>query len=147
MVGGGRATAKEAPMAERKGAGASTSKPAAKKGAARPRPDKAAGESVLLAKIAAMREPFRTMGERLHTVILSSAPDLVPTLWYGMPGYAKDGTCVCFFIAEKYMTFGLTEKANLFDDGARMQPSSFALKELTAVEEERIAALVRKAVS
>ncbi|MBA4067983.1 MAG: hypothetical protein C0501_30625 [Isosphaera sp.] len=93
-----------------------------------------------------MPEPYRAMGERLHAVITAAAPALAPTLWYGMPGYAKDGRCVCFLIAEKYLTFGLTEKADLFDDGARMQPSSFALRELTAAEEARVAALVRKAV-
>jgi len=108
---------------------------------------KADGESAVLAKIAAMPEPHRAMAERLHALIKAAAPALTPTLWYGMPGYAKDGKCVCFFCAEKYLTFGFTEKANFFDDGARMQASSFALKELTAVEEATIRALVMKAAS
>ena len=126
-----------------------TTKQAAKKAAARPGPrvDKADGESAVLAKIAAMPGPYRAMGDRLHTIIKASAPALSPTVWYGMPGYAKDGKCVCFFRADKYMTFGFTEEANLFDEGAHMQPSAFALKALTAAEEARIGALVKKAVS
>ena len=104
-------------------------------------------ESAVLAAIAAMPEPYRAMGERLHAIIKASAPALSPKVWYGMPGYAKNGKCVCFFRADKYMTFGFTEEANLFDEGAHMQPSAFALKELTAAEETRIGALVKKAVS
>jgi hypothetical protein len=80
-----------------------TAKPAAKK---------ADGEAAVLAKIAAMPAPYRAMGERLHALILRSAPELKPTVWCGMPGYAKDGPVVCFFRADKYMTFGLTDKAN-----------------------------------
>lgn len=111
-------------------------------------PDKAAGETAVLAKIAAMPEPYRTMGERLHAVIRASVPALSPIVWYGMPGYARNGRCVCFFRAGKnYLTFGLTEEANVFDEGARMQPIAFALKELTAAEETRIGELVKKAVS
>ena len=127
----------------------STTRHAAKKVAARPGKgaDKADGERAVLAKIAAMPGPYRAMGEQLHAIIKASAPALSPKVWYGMPGYARDGTCVCFFRADKYMTLGFTEEANLFDEGAHMQPSAFALKELTAAEEARIGALVKKAVS
>jgi len=112
--------------------------------------DKADGEGAVLAKIAEMPEPDRTMGKRLHTIIKASTPALLPRLWYGMPAYAKDGKIVCFFQAAqkfktRYATLGFSDKANL-DEGA-MWPSSFALKELTAAEEARIAALVKKAVS
>jgi uncharacterized protein YdhG (YjbR/CyaY superfamily) len=113
--------------------------------------DKAGGESALLAKIAAMPQPDRAMGERLHTIIKASAPDLSPKTWYGMPAYAnKDGKVVCYFTAaskfkSRYATLGFNDTANL-DDGA-MWPTSFALTQLTAAEEARIAALVKKAVS
>ena len=108
------------------------------------------GEGAVLAKIAAMREPDRAMGKRLHAIITASAPGLVPRLWYGMPAYAKDGNVVCFFqsaqkFKTRYATFGFSDKAQL-DDGA-MWPNAFALKALTAVEAARIAALVKKAVS
>ena len=110
---------------------------------------KADGEKAVLAKIAEMPEPDRAMGERLHAIIKASAPALSPKLWYGMPAYAKDGKVVCFFRAQKfkerYMTLGFNEEANL-DEGA-MWPTAFALKELTAAEEARIGALVKKAVS
>jgi hypothetical protein len=114
------------------------------------RADKADGESVLLAKIAEMPEPDRAMGERLHAIIKASAPALAPRTWYGMPAYAKDGKVVCYFqsahkFKSRYATFGFNDPANL-DDGA-MWPTSFALKELTAAAEARIAALVKKAVS
>src|SRR5258708_3703347 len=129
----------------------STSKKAAKKAAARPGPraDKADGESAVLAKIAAMPEPDRTLGERLHAIIKASAPALSPRLWYGMPAYAKDGKVVCFFrdtqkFKERYMTLGFNQEANL-DEGV-LWPIAFALKELTAAEEARIGALVKKAV-
>ena len=107
-------------------------------------------ESAFLAKIAEMPEPDRGMAERIHAVVTASAPDLSPKLWYGMPGYAKDGKVVCFFqpaqkFKTRYATFGFNETANL-DDGA-MWPTAFALTELTAAEEERIGALVKKAVS
>ena len=106
------------------------------------------GETVVLAKIAAMEEPYRAMGERLHAIIKASAPDLSPKLWYGMPAYARDGQVICFFrganvFKERYMTLGFSDKANL-DDGA-MWPIAFALKKLTAVEEKKIAAIVKKA--
>ena len=114
-----------------------------------PRADKADGESDVLAKIAEMPEPDRAMAERLHAIVKASAPALSPRTWYGMPAYAKDGKVVCFFqSAEKfksrYATFGFSDKANL-DEGA-MWPTAFALKELTAAEEAKIDALVKKAV-
>ena len=104
----------------------------------------------MLAKIAEMPEPDRTMGERLHEIIKASAPSLSPKTWYGMPAYARDGKVVCFFQSAKkfnsrYATLGFSDKANL-DDGA-MWPTSFALKELSGAEEARIGALVKKAVS
>ncbi|HVA46300.1 MAG TPA: DUF1801 domain-containing protein [Pirellulales bacterium] len=130
----------------------SSNKKAAKKAAARPAPraDKADGESSVLAQVAAMPGPDRVLGERLHAIIKASAPALTPRLWYGMPAYAKDGKVVCFFqsaqkFKTRYATFGFMHKANL-DEGA-MWPTAFALKELTAAEEARIAALVKKAVS
>ena len=130
----------------------STTMQAAKKAAARPGPraDKGDGESAVLAKIAAMPAPYRAIGERLHAIIKASAPVLSPRLWYGMPAYAKDGQVVCFFrgaqmFKERYMTLGFSDKANL-DEGA-LWPIAFALTELTAAEEARIGALVKKAVS
>ena len=115
-----------------------------------PRGKKADQESAMLAKIAEMSEPDRAMAERLHAVITASAPALSPKLWYGMPAYAKDGKVVCFFqpaekFKSRYATFGFNDDANL-DEGA-MWPTSFALKEFTAADEARIAALVKKAVS
>jgi uncharacterized protein YdhG (YjbR/CyaY superfamily) len=112
--------------------------------------DKAAGEGALLAKIADMQGPERAMAERLHAIIKASAPALSPKTWYGMPAYAKDGKVVCFFqpaekFKSRYATLGFSDEANL-DEGA-MWPTSFALKELTAAEEARIGALVKKAVS
>ena len=114
------------------------------------RGDKADEESAVLAKIAEMPEPDRSMAERLHALIKSSAPGLAPKTWYGMPAYAKDGKVVCFFtpaskFKERYATFGFNATANL--DEGNMWPTSFALKELTAAEEARIEALVKKAVS
>ena len=111
--------------------------------------DKAAGESAVLAKIAEMRGPDRTMAKRLHAIVKASAPALSPKTWYGMPAYAKDGKVVCYFqSAEKfkarYATFGFSDKANL--DAGAMWPTSFALTELTAAEEAKIGALVKKAV-
>ena len=109
----------------------------------------AGGESDVLAKIAEMPEADRAMAERLHDVIKASAPALSPRTWYGMPAYAKDGKVVCFFqsaqkFKTRYATFGFSDKANL-DSGA-MWPTSFALKELSAAEEKKIGALVKKAV-
>jgi uncharacterized protein YdhG (YjbR/CyaY superfamily) len=111
---------------------------------------KADGESDVLAKIAEMAEPDRSMAERLHVIIKASAPDLSPKTWYGMPAYAKDGKVVCFFQSAqkfnaRYATFGFNDSANL-DEGA-MWPTAFALKELTAAVEKRIEALVKQAVS
>jgi hypothetical protein len=129
-----------------------TTKKAAKKAAARPGPraDEPDGESAVLAAIAAMPGPDRAMGERLHAIIKASAPALSPRLWYGMPAYAKDGKVVCFFqsaakFKTRYATLGFQHEANLDEGG--MWPTYFALKELTADEEARIGALVKKAVS
>ena len=112
--------------------------------------DTADGESAVLAKIAAMREPDRAMGKRLHAIIKASAPALSPRLWYGMPAYAKNGQVVCFFqsaqkFKTRYATFGFSDKANL-DEGT-VWPVAFALKELTAADEARIGALVKKALN
>jgi uncharacterized protein YdhG (YjbR/CyaY superfamily) len=114
-----------------------------------PRAGKADGESEVLAKIAEMPGPDRAMAKRLHAIIKASAPALSPKTWYGMPAYAKDGNVVCFFqsadkFKSRYATFGFNDTANL-DEGA-MWPTSFALKELTATEEAKIGALVKKAV-
>ena len=110
---------------------------------------KADGEQALLAKVAEMKGTDRAMAKRLHAIITAAAPTLSPKTWYGMPAYAKDDKIVCFFkSAEKfksrYATFGFEEAANI-DDGA-MWPTSWALKELTAADEKRITALVKKAV-
>jgi uncharacterized protein YdhG (YjbR/CyaY superfamily) len=107
-------------------------------------------QSELLAKIAELPEPDRVMAERLHAIITASAPSLSPKLWYGMPGYAKDGKVLCFFQSAKkfnsrYATLGFNDPANL-DEGA-MWPTAFALTELTADVEARIGALVKKAAS
>jgi uncharacterized protein YdhG (YjbR/CyaY superfamily) len=111
---------------------------------------KADGERDVLAKIAAMKGTDRAMAQRLHELVKASAPGLSPRTWYGMPAYAKDGKVVCFFqSAEKfnsrYATFGFSDKANL--DKGSMWPTAFALKELSAADEKKIAALVKKAVS
>ncbi len=120
------------------------------KAEARANKDKAQGERDVLAKIAEMPEPDRTIAMRLHEIIKANAPVLSPKTWYGMPAYARDGKVVCFFqsadkFQARYASFGFNDTANL-DDGA-MWPTAFALKELTAAEEEKIAALVKKAVS
>ena len=120
------------------------------KAEARANTDRAAGESDVLAKIAEMPGADRTMAERIHAVIKASAPALTPRTWYGMPAYAKDGKVLCFFqSAEKfksrYATFGFSDEANL-DEGS-MWPNAFALTRLTAADEARIGALVKKAVS
>jgi hypothetical protein len=104
----------------------------------------------VLAKIAEMPEPDRALGERLHAIIKASAPALSPRLWYGMPAYAEGGKVVCFFqsaqkFKTRYATFAFSDEANL-DDGA-MWPTAFALTKLTAADEARIGALVKKAVS
>ena len=115
-----------------------------------PRAGKADGESDVLAKIAEMTEPDRGMAERLHAIVKATAPDLSPKTWYGLPAYARDGNVVCFFQSaqkfnSRYATFGFSDKANL-DEGA-MWPTSFALTKMTAADEARIAALVKRAVS
>ena len=120
------------------------------KAEARANKDRAAGESDLLAKIAEMPEPERAMARRLHEIITASAPALSPKTWYGMPAYAKDGKVVCFFQSAskfntRYATFGFQHDANL--DEGEMWPTAYALKALTATEEERISALVKKAAS
>jgi uncharacterized protein YdhG (YjbR/CyaY superfamily) len=122
------------------------------KAAARPGTDadKTDGESAVLAVIAAMQEPSRAIGERLHALIKASAPVLSPKVWYGMPAYAMNGKVVCFFrgaekFKERYMTLGFSQEANL--DEGRLWPTAFALTELTAAEEASISALVKKAVS
>jgi uncharacterized protein YdhG (YjbR/CyaY superfamily) len=120
------------------------------KAEARANEDRVAGESALLAAIAEMQGPDRAMAKRLHALIKASAPALMPKTWYGMPAYAKDGKIVCFFksaakFKSRYATLGFEDEANL-DEGT-MWPTSFALKELTAADEARIAALVKKAVS
>jgi uncharacterized protein YdhG (YjbR/CyaY superfamily) len=112
--------------------------------------DKAGGERDVLAKIAAMRAPDRALGERLHKIIKASAPALSPKLWYGMPAYAKDGKIVCHFqdaqkFKTRYATLGFSDTAKL-DDGS-MWPVAFALTKLTAADEARIGALVKKAAS
>lgn len=119
------------------------------KAAARRGADKADGESEVFAKFAEMVEPDRSMGLRLHAIIKTSAPALSPKLWYGMPAYARDGKVVCFFqsgqkFKTRYSTLGFSDAANL-DQGA-LWPVAFALKELSSADEEKIAALVRKAV-
>ena len=120
------------------------------KAEARAGKDRAEGEKTLLAKIAEMPEPERSMAERLHEIIKANAPTLAPKTWYGMPAYARDGKVVCFFqsahkFGARYATLGFNDAANL-DEGA-MWATSFALMELTAAEEAKIAALVKKAVS
>ncbi len=113
--------------------------------------EKADGESAALAAIAEMPDSDRVMAERIHAIVKANAPVLVPKTWYGMPAYAnKDGKVVCFFQAAdkfkyRYATLGFNEAANL--DEGDMWPTAFALKQLTADDEKRIAALVRKAVS
>jgi uncharacterized protein YdhG (YjbR/CyaY superfamily) len=148
---------KSAPASSKKSKGFSDFEKAAMKERARElkaeeraNKDKAFGESEVLAKIAEMPEPDRAMAKRLHAIIKASAPALSPKTWYGMPAYAKDGKVVCFFqsgqkFKARYATLGFSDKANL-DEGA-MWPTTFALKELTAAEEARIGALVKKAVS
>jgi uncharacterized protein YdhG (YjbR/CyaY superfamily) len=121
------------------------------KAEARANKKKAEGESDVLAKIAEMQGPDRAMAERLHEIVKTSAPELSPKTWYGMPAYAdKDGKIVCFFQSAKkfstrYATLGFSDKANL-DEGA-MWPTSFALKDLSATEEAKIGQLVKRAVS
>jgi uncharacterized protein YdhG (YjbR/CyaY superfamily) len=120
------------------------------KAEARANKDKVEGESAVLAAIAEMQEPDRAMASRLHAIIKASAPALSPKTWYGMPAYAKDGKVVCFFQSAqkfntRYATLGFSDAANLDEDA--LWPVAFALKKLTAAEEAKIGALVKKAVS
>jgi len=114
------------------------------------RTSQAGGEAAVLEKIAAMPEPYRAMGERLHALIMRSVPELQPTLWYGMPAYRKDGKVICFFRADKYMTFGLTDNANLVrEEGASHQLMACAwyLIALDDATEAKVSAIVRQAAS
>jgi uncharacterized protein YdhG (YjbR/CyaY superfamily) len=150
-------SAKSAAASSKKSGGFSSAEQAAMKERAkelkaeeRASKDRAAGEAMLLEKVAEMPEHDRAMATQLHAIITASAPDLMPKTWYGMPAYARDGKVVCFFqgaakFDSRYATLGFSDAANL-DDGA-MWPTSFALKELTAADEKKIAALVKKAVS
>jgi uncharacterized protein YdhG (YjbR/CyaY superfamily) len=111
---------------------------------------KADGESALLAKVAEMPEADRVLAERIHAIVKATAPDLSPKTWYGMPAYARDDKVVCFFQSadkfnSRYATFGFSDEANL--DKGTMWPTSFAVKELTAADEAKIATLLKKAVS
>ena len=120
------------------------------KAEARVNRSRAEGESDVLAKIAEMPGPDRAIAKRIHAIVKESAPDLSPKTWYGMPAYARDGKVVCYFQSaqkfdSRYATFGFSDEAKI-DDGA-MWPTSFALKKLTAADEARIGALVKKAVS
>jgi len=122
-----------------------------RKAEARTKNDRAAGEAAVLAKIAQMKGSDRAMAKRIHEIVTASAPELMPKTWYGMPAYArKDGKLICFFqdaakFKARYATFGFDGAANL--DEGNMWPTSFALKDLTAADEAKIAALVKKAVS
>ena len=127
-------------------------KKATKKAAARtgPRAERADGEAAMLTKIAAMPALYRAMGERLHALILRSASALEPTLWYGMPAYAKDGKVICFFRADKYMTFGLSDKANhaLEENAAhQLRESAWFFTTLDDATEAKLCAIVRRAAS
>jgi uncharacterized protein YdhG (YjbR/CyaY superfamily) len=113
------------------------------------RASKEDGESAVLEKIAALPQPDRAVSERLHAIIRANAPALEPRTWYGMPAYARDGSVVCFIqsgqkFKTRYTTLGFSDKANL--DEGRMWPTAFAITELTATEQARIAALLRKAL-
>ena len=137
-------------MADRKVA--KSANRAAKKSGTRPvaRSDKAGGSEAVLAKIAAMSPPYRAMGERLHALILRSAPALQPTLWYGMPAYAIGGNVICFFRADKYMTFGLSDKANhALEEGAadQLRESAWFFTAMDDATEAKLSAIVRKAAS
>jgi uncharacterized protein YdhG (YjbR/CyaY superfamily) len=146
-------SAKSATATKKRAAGLTSDERAAMKDRLRElkseRSGKADGESEVLAAIAGMPEPDRAMAKRFHAVVKGSAPALSPKTWYGMPAYARDGKVVCFFrgaykFKERYAMFGFNDTANL-DNGA-MWPVAYALKELTAADEKRIAALVKKAV-
>ena len=136
--------------APKKSKGFTAEEKAAMKERVRELKEGADGDKVVLARIAKMSEPDRALGKRIHAIVMAAAPQLTPRLWYGMPAYAKDDKVVCFFqdaakFKARYATLGFSDKANL-DDGA-MWPTSFGLKQLTAADETRIAALVKQAVS
>jgi hypothetical protein len=119
-------------------------------GRSSPRADKADGEAAVLKKIAAMPAPYRAIGERLHALILRSASTLQPTLWYGMPAYAKDAKVICFFRADRFMTFGLSDKANLaLEESAphQLRESAWFFNKLDAATEAKLRAIVSKAAS
>jgi uncharacterized protein YdhG (YjbR/CyaY superfamily) len=121
----------------------------AEAGRGRGKKAKADGEADLLAKIRTMKEPDRSMAKRIHEIVKANAPDLVPRTWYGMPAYAKDGKVLCYFqdankFKSRYATFGFSDQANL--DAGALWPVVFALKELTATEEAKLAKLLKKAV-
>ena len=142
--------AKKSPVKKKAGGkGFSAEERAAMKERVREQKGSGEGESAVLAKIAQMKEPDRAMAKRVHAAVMAAAPELTPKLWYGMPAYAKGDKTVCFFqdaakFKSRYATFGFSDKAQL-DDG-NMWPAAYALKELTAAEEARIGALVKKAV-
>ena len=143
----GKQTATPSP---KKSSGFTNDERAAMKERAKELKDKGNGESALLAKIAEMSGPDRVMAERLHTIVKASAPTLAPKTWYGMPAYAKGDKVVCFFqsaqkFKTRYATLGFSDQANLDEGG--LWPTAFALKELNATVEAKIAALVRMAVS
>jgi uncharacterized protein YdhG (YjbR/CyaY superfamily) len=153
MMNPAKSTTKKATQASGTSQGFTAEEKAAMKERARElkvEKNKADGESELLAKIAEMQEPDRSMAKRLHEIVTANAPSLLPKTWYGMPAYAnKDGKVVCFFQSAqkfnaRYATFGFNDSANL-DDGA-MWPTAFALTQLTSADEAKIAALVKKAV-
>jgi hypothetical protein len=136
----------------KKSTGFTTEEQAAMKARIQELKGKAGGDSALLAAIAKMPAPYRIIGERLHAIIKTNAPSLEAKTWYGLPAYAKAGKVVCYMrmnpkppYNDRYMTFGFNETANL--DEGRMWPIAFALKELTAADEGRIIALVKKAMS
>lgn len=136
--------------APKKSKGFTAEEKAAMKERVRELKEGADGDKVVLARIAKMSEPDRALGKRIHAIVMAAAPQLTPRLWYGMPAYAKDDKVVCFFqdaakFKARYATLGFSDKAKL-DDGA-MWPTSFGLKQLTAADETRIAALVKQAVS
>ena len=146
-----KATKKDAPARAKKPAGFTADERAAMKERARElkaEAEKADGENELLAKIAEMPEPDRSMATRVHAIVRASAPDLSPKTWYGMPAYAKDGKAVCFFqsahkFKARYATFGFSDTAAL-DDGV-MWPTSFALLKLTSADEKKLGELVKRA--
>jgi uncharacterized protein YdhG (YjbR/CyaY superfamily) len=147
---GTQESAKSTTAASKKPKGLTDEEIAAMKETLKERNSKMDGESAVLSKIAEMPEPDRAIAKRIHQIVKTTAPNLIPRTWYGMPAYAKDEKIVCFFqdaakFKARYATLGFSDKANL-DEGA-MWATAFALKGLTAAEEARISELVKKAVS